>query len=101
MSVGSMEGNELEQLVAGIPGLRADRRSLLRCAAGIGLALPALGAFAAGQGRAVVAQDQPAAPTAVQPFAVRDPYLAAVEAGQKDITVTAKDATLYVAKDVA
>jgi len=96
-----MEGNELEQLVAGIPGLRADRRSLLRRAAGIGLALPALGAFAAGQGRAVVAQDQPAAPTAVQPFAVRDPYLAAVEAGQKDITVTAKDATLYVAKDVA
>jgi nitrite reductase (NO-forming) len=93
--------HELDGLLAGAPGYRSNRRSLLWRAAGVGLALPALGALAS---RGVVAQDQPAqpaAPAAVKPFALRDPFLAPVQAGQKDITITAKDATLYVAKDVA
>jgi nitrite reductase (NO-forming) len=100
-SSGTETATELDGLLASVPGLRADRRSLLRRAAGLGLALPALGALVAGPGHAAVAQDQPAAPAPIQPFTVYDPYLAPVQAGTKDITVTAKDATLYVAKDVA
>lgn len=88
----------LDEMLAGAPGYRANRRSLLRQAAGIGIALPALGALVS---RGVVAQEQSAAPAPVQPFTVYDPYFAPVQAGPKDVTITAKDATLYVAKDVA
>jgi hypothetical protein len=93
-----VEGNGLEHLLAGMPGFRSDRRTLLRRVAGAGLALPALGALGA---NVAATQDQPAAP--VQPFALYDPVLPTVEAGTKDVTVTvtAKDATLLVAKDVA
>ncbi|HEY7030540.1 MAG TPA: hypothetical protein VH482_04385, partial [Thermomicrobiales bacterium] len=97
MDVQGTDGIELARLLEGAQGYRADRRSLLRRAAGVGLALPAMGALAS---RAVDAQDQPAAPAPVQPFTLRNPALAPVQAGQKDITITAKDATLYVAKDV-
>jgi nitrite reductase (NO-forming) len=86
----------IEHLLSGLPGYRASRRTLLRRSAA-GLALPALGALGASQ---VSAHNQ-AAPAPVQPFTLYDPYLPAVQAGTKDITITAKDATLYVAKDVA
>ena len=101
--------DDVEQVLAAVPGLRADRRSLLRRAAGVGLALPAVGGLVM---RGAGAEAQPAPTTTghagmalqvapVQPFALYDPVLPAVQAGQKEITVTAKDATLYVAKDVA
>ena len=39
-------------------------------------------------------------PLEIQPFTLYDPVLAPVEAGPKEITVIAKDASLYIAKDV-
>src|SRR5262245_6616439 len=95
MSGPIVEGTGIEQLLAGMPGFRADRRTLLRRLAGTGLALPALGAF----GAHAVAEEQQAAPA--QPFTLYDPALPPAPAGAKEITVTAKDATLLVAKDVA
>ncbi|MCC6791310.1 MAG: multicopper oxidase domain-containing protein [Thermomicrobiales bacterium] len=89
-------GHGIEQFLAGMPGSRADRRTLLRRVAGAGLALPALGALGA---NVASAQEQSTAP--VQPFALYDPVLPPVEPGVKDITVTAKDANLLVAKNVA
>jgi nitrite reductase (NO-forming) len=86
----------IEQLLSGMPGYRASRRTLIRRSAA-GLALPALGALGAHQ---VNAQGQTAMEP-VQPFTLYDPVLPAVQAGAKDITITAKDANLYVAKDVA
>jgi nitrite reductase (NO-forming) len=100
-TLGTETDADLDGLFASVAGLRTDRRSLLRRATGLGLALPALGAMVAGPGRPAVAQDQSAETAPVQPFVVYDPYLTPVQAGTKDITVTAKDATLYVAKDVA
>ena len=117
------ERTGIEQLLAGIPGIRADRRTMLRRLAGTGLALPALGALGV---RTVDAQDEhghelgtpeggyvgsdPNAPstgdatpvpTEIQPFRVYDPFIQPVDAGPKDIRVVAKDATVYIAKDVA
>jgi nitrite reductase (NO-forming) len=107
-------------------GARGDRRSLLKRAAGLGLAVPALGALgpwgAAAQdddaeehgheatpASGYVGSDPGAASTGaetpgpgeVQPFTRYDPYLAPVEAGTKQIEVVAKDATLYIADEVA
>jgi nitrite reductase (NO-forming) len=90
--------NDLTQVASQIQGLRSDRRALLRRAAGIGLGLPALGALGI---RAAGAQDQTAAPPPVKPFTLYDPYLPPAQAGPQAITVTAQDATVYVAKDVA
>lgn len=94
MSAPVFESTNLEQMVSGMPGFRADRRTLLRRMGGAGLALPLLSALGS---PAASAQDQPAA---AQPFTLYDPVLPTVQAGPKQITVTAKDAILNVAKDV-
>ena len=44
--------------------------------------------------------DESPVPTEVQPYTSYDPVLAPVEAGPKEITVVAKDASLSIAKDV-
>lgn len=95
-----------------------DRRVFLKRAAGAGLAIPVGGFF----GRKI-ANAQDVTPTApgegvgsggpqegtggstpvpAQPgtFTPMDPMLPAVQAGPKQIDITAKDATVYVAKDV-
>lgn len=98
MSTPIVEGTGLQELLAGMPGMRADRRALLRRLAGTGLALPALGALGAAT-HVASAQDAPA--DEVQPFTLYDPVLPAVEPGTKEIMVTAIDANLLVAKNVA
>jgi nitrite reductase (NO-forming) len=107
----------------GESGAGIDRRSLLRWSAGAGLAMPLIGSLAIEHAAAQDEHDHdlgtpesgyvgsdPNAPTTgdatpgpaeVTPFTVYDPFLAPVEAGPKAIRVTAKDATLYIAKDVA
>jgi len=98
----------------------------LRRAAGVGLAVPALGAFgiasgannqtssphgdhspvagAANPNAATISHDHMIVPNAAaqaQEFTLYDPFLPPVEAGPKQITVIAKDATLLVAKNVS
>jgi nitrite reductase (NO-forming) len=101
-----------------------DRRAFLRRAAGIGLTVPALRLLQADataqeatpdatEGHAMPGDgyvgsdpespstgDESPVPTEVQPFVLYDPVLPVVEAGPKEITIVAKDATLYIAKDV-
>src|SRR5688500_9208223 len=114
--------------IPGAPDVKvsmSDRRMLLKRAAGLGLSLPAIGGLSMGIARA---QDEghdhgdlgtpddgyvgsdPGAPTTgestpvpgeVMPFTRYDPFIQPVEAGQKDMRVVARDATVYVAKDVA
>ncbi len=100
-------------------GTAFDRRSLLSRMAGAGLAIPLVG-FAATQ--IAHAQDatstppgagvgsggvQPGtgastpAPQTPTPFVRADPILASIQAGPKQITITAKETTVYIAKDVA
>ncbi len=98
-------GDTIDQLLAGVPGLRADRRSLFRHIAGVGLALPALGVVGITQQAAAddghdMAMAAPSA-QAVEPFTLYDPVLPPVQAGSKEITVVAKDVVRYIAKDVA
>lgn len=99
-----------------------DRRDFFKRAAALGLALPALGGLA----QAAQAQDaampehggtpesgyvgsdpqspgtgdESPVPLQPQPFTLYDPFLPAVTAGPKEITLTAQDATLLIAKDV-
>lgn len=92
------------------------RRSMLRTGAGLGLAAAALASF----GGAAFAQDATKAPgesVGSDPhgdstghaspvpmgepvFTLYDPKLPAVENGDKDVKIVAKDAALFVAKDV-
>jgi nitrite reductase (NO-forming) len=90
----------------------ADRRSLLKRAAVLGMVMP----VAAGLGGVDVrAQDTTPTdhghtgagtgdatpiPGEITPFQVYDPWLPQVEPGPKDIVIEALDRTLYVAKDV-
>jgi nitrite reductase (NO-forming) len=102
-----------------------DRRAFFKRAAGLGLALPVLGGLGL-QAQTADAQDEEEhemegtpesgyvgsdpqspstgdespVPTEVQPFTRYDPVLPPVESGPKEITVVAKDASLYIAKDV-
>jgi nitrite reductase (NO-forming) len=101
-------------LVAGtaIP-TRGNRRSLLRRAAGLGLALPTMAGIVSATGVPTTSATKdvadehakhlmaaaPAPPA--QPFTLYDPWLAPVQAGPKDITIVARDASLLVAKDVS
>jgi nitrite reductase (NO-forming) len=116
--------------IPGAPEVRvsmSDRRLLLKRAAGLGLSLPALGGLGLGiasaqdegegedhghdlgtpddgyvgshAGAPTTGESTPV-PGEVTPFARYDPFMQPVEAGQKDIRVVAKDATVYVAKDV-
>src|SRR4051812_23997620 len=102
----------------------SDRRAFLRRAAGIGLTVPALRLLQADataqeatpdatEGHAMPGDgyvgsdpespstgDESPVPTQVQPFVLYDPVLPVVEAGLKEITIVAKDATLYIARDV-
>ena len=101
-----------------------DRRAFFKRAAGLGLALPVLGGLGL-QAQTADAQDEhdewrgrrspatsapirkaqaPATRARSQPRCSRsrvyDPVLPPVEAGPKEITIVAKDASLYIAKDV-
>src|SRR6476619_6369132 len=100
-----------------------ERRTFFKRAAGLRLALPVLGGLGL-QAQTAEAQDQhdmegtpesgyvgsdpqsPSTgderpvPTEVQPFTRYDPVLPRVEAGSKEITIVAQDASLYIAKDV-
>jgi hypothetical protein len=99
-----------------------DRRTFFKRAAGLGLAMPVLGGLGL-QAQTAHAQDEQEhemegtpesgyvgsdpqspstgdespVPTEVQPFTRYDPVLARVEAGPKEITIVAKDATLTIA----
>jgi nitrite reductase (NO-forming) len=101
----------------------SDRRVFFKRAAGLGLAMPVLGGLGL-QAQTADAQDEhdmagtpesgyvgsdpqspstgneTPVPTEAQPYTVYDPVLPRVEAGPKEITIVAKDATVYVAKDV-
>ena len=92
----------------------ADRRSLLKMAAALGIAAPAAG-FGADDMRAQEhdhATPVPGGipqggtgsatpiPGEISPFKRYDPILPPAQAGPHDIVVEAKDQTLYVAKDV-
>ncbi len=90
-------------------GVQDSRRGFVRRAAGLGLALPAIGGLAlhanaqedapasAGHGGHAMVTSTGALP---EGFKLYDPWLAPVEAGRKQITVVAKDATLPIASDV-
>ena len=102
--------DRIDEGIRRLSRLSADRRRLLTRGAGLGLALPfGLSVLdAAAQDKnddGMEGMDEhteaPVASQPVQPFALYDPVLPAVQAGTKEITVVAKDATLYVAKDVA
>ena len=108
----------------GIPGIplmgTADRRSLLKRAAALGLAVPVAAGLGDGDVRAQDTSpmeghdatpvpggipqggtgDATPIPGEVSPFKRYDPLLQPVEAGTKEIVVEAMDQTLYVAKDV-
>ena len=107
----------------GIPGVplmgSSDRRSLLKRAAALGLAVPAAAGLAGPYARAqeTGAHDHNATPVPggipqggtgeatpipgeITPFQRYDPYLKPAAAGPHDIVVEARDQTLYVAKDV-
>lgn len=112
---------DLSDFLASLPG---DRRAFLRRVAALGLTAPAFANLVTG----VQAQEEtpeamtghgtpddgyvgsdPESPStgderpaaqAVQPFTLYDPFLPVVEPGPKEITVTARDAALYIAKDV-
>jgi nitrite reductase (NO-forming) len=57
-----------------------------------------VGSNASTEGSTGAASPEPS--TQIQPYSVYDPFLPPVQAGPKDITVTAKDATVYVAPEV-
>ena len=98
-----------------ISRVRADRRWLLTRGAGLGAALPfglpILNAAAQdehddmddmeGDEAAEEHNEAPVASQPVQPFALYDPYLPAVQAGTKEITVVARDVVKYIANGVA
>jgi nitrite reductase (NO-forming) len=102
--------------------LGADRRSLLKRAAGVGLAIPVAGFFstagAAAQDATSTSTPLPASgvgsggqqqgtgpstpiPQPPAPFVPMNPFLPVVANGPKQFTLTAKETTVYVAKDVA
>ncbi len=106
--------DELERAIA---ANLADRRSLLRGGAGLGLAAAAAAGFAGkvtaqetlptppgetvgSDPQAPSTGDASPVPTGEPQFTLYDPWLAPVEAGDKEITVAAVDATVYVANDV-
>ncbi len=101
-----------------------DRRAFFRRAAALGLALPTFGGLVATGARAqettpeaeehqmgedgYVGSDPQAPSTGAEspvpleplPFKLYDPFLAPIEAGPKDVTLTAMDASLLIARDV-
>src|SRR5215217_4788362 len=116
-AVGTQEAARM--LAAGL----SDRRGFFKRAAGLGLAMPVLGGLGL-QAQTAHAQDEhnmegtpesgyvgsdpqspstgdeSPVPTEVRPHTVYDPVLGPVEAGSKEIAIVAKDASLYIAKDV-
>ena len=104
--MGTLPGLDL----TGRTGMHGSRRSFVRRAAGLGLALPAIGGLAIQpQARAETpmahgqADGHSMAQTTGSPpegLTLYDPYLAPVEAGRKQITVVAKDATFPISQDV-
>jgi nitrite reductase (NO-forming) len=109
------------ELVRSFAAAAGDRRAFLRQAAGLGVALPALGAlgmqvvraqdehemegtpesgYVGSDPQSPSTGDESPVPLEVQPFTLYDAVLPRVEAGPKEITVVAKDATLLIAKEV-
>jgi nitrite reductase (NO-forming) len=110
-----------DEAVAGfLRAAGADRRALLRGGAGLGLTA-ALAGFAGKAGaqddaegetptppgeevgsdpNAASTGDASPVPAGTAEFTLYDPRLAPVEAGEKDIEIVSRDATLFVAKDV-
>jgi len=97
-----------------------DRRAFLKAATGLGLSVPVLagagfsalaqdstpapddeGAYAGGHGEEHGTGDSTPVPSAPVEFTVYDPVLPAVEAGPKEFTIVAEDATVFVGKDIA
>ncbi|HYJ13623.1 MAG TPA: multicopper oxidase domain-containing protein [Thermomicrobiales bacterium] len=95
-----------------------DRRAFLKAAAALGLSVPALlgggsnvlaqesdtestpeGAYTGGHGNEHGTGDSTPVPSTPTEHVVYDPFLPAVEAGPKAITISAVDATVFVAKD--
>src|SRR5215204_96595 len=99
--MGTIKGLELG-------GIQDSRRGFVRRAAGLGLALPAFGGIvmqsnaqeeppaSSGHGGHAMVNSTGAPP---EGFKLYDPWLAPVEAGPKQITVVAKDATFPIARD--
>jgi len=88
-------------------GITANRRNIMRGAAGIGLSFPAFSFMHDGAGAADTpkvsmqhAHDAAAVGEAPEAFKLYDPILPPVEPGHKEITVIAKDATLPVSKSI-
>jgi nitrite reductase (NO-forming) len=77
-----------------------DRRSLLRRAAGVGIALPAIGVLNRGSVTAAGSGALSAIRGAQQAGLPYDPVLPAVQAGPKEIAIVAKDAIVPIATDV-
>jgi nitrite reductase (NO-forming) len=119
---GPAGSQEMARLLAAGLG---DRRAFFKRAAGLGLALPVLGGlglhaetanaqdehehelegtpesgYVGSDPQSPSTGDESPVPTEVQPYTRYDPVLAPVEAGSKEITIVARDASLYIAKDV-
>lgn len=99
---------------------RSNRRQIVRGAAGIGLGIGGASAF----GSAFAQEDDPAtppivdsnyvgsdtgtdgtgratpAPGEITPFQPYDPFLEPVEPGDKNVTITCRDQTVYIGKDM-
>lgn len=117
----ALDPDNAARLLSAIPG---DRRAFFKRAAAMGLAAPMLGglvsAARAQEGSPEAEEghemgedgyvgsdpespstgDETPAPVEVTPFSRYDPVLPPVEAGPKEITVVARDASLYIANDV-
>ncbi|MBL8128804.1 MAG: multicopper oxidase domain-containing protein [Thermomicrobiales bacterium] len=108
----TLAADELHRFLEATGG---DRRAFFRRAAALGLAVPAFGGLAQ---RAFAQESTPTdgyvgsdphaegtgssspVPSEPQPFTPYNPVLPSVEPGEKEIRLTAKDASVYVAKDV-
>lgn len=105
------------QLGKHLTNQEADRRAFLKSAAALGLTVPTFmaagalaqtddestpdGAYTGGHGNDHGTGDSTPVPSAIpEAHVVYDPFLPTVEPGPKDITITAVDATVFVAKDV-
>lgn len=107
-------------LAARLARQEPDRRAFLKAAAALGLTVPAAlgggltslaqetndegtpeGAYTGGHDSAHGTGDSTPVPSAPTEHVVYDPWLPAVEPGPKDFTISAVDATVFVARDVA
>lgn len=116
----TLKSSELSKFLEATGG---DRRAFFKQAAALGLSVPALGGLVRGAqaqettpeaeteqlGEDGYVGSDPLAPTTgaespvplqPEPFTVYDPFLPTVEAGTKEIEIVAKDASVFVARNV-